>query len=240
MEISHARTRNKVLTITLNGPLYKNVEETFNVTFFTFTSLELRFMIRQATLAHRVQLLAPGETDFWIQYFRRTLCAPNKGGEQGEKCTSWRHSIWTLFWLRAVGTEADICEVVKISQIMRQGDKQAPEMIHPCPPPTPRYSASMWLHDTNNPTWLMRTMKTGPDACGIRPFSRLRIFMPRCVSCRRRLLRWHECRRTRMHRGSYKPRLGEGWKSFLPCCNWTAAMRHRRQVEAHSSGKLSK
>lgn len=111
-------------------------------------------------------------------------------------------------------------------------------MIHRCPPSLPRYCASMWLHDTNNTTWLMRTMKTGPDACGIRPFSRLRIFMPGYVSCRRRLLRWHEFRRTRMHRCSYKPRLGEGWKSFLPYYNWTAAIRHRQQVEAHSSGEL--
>lgn len=133
MEILHVHTWNKPLIITLNGPLYKTVEETLQHYIFHVYQPRIAFH-DQTGVFGGVQLLAPGETDFWIQYFRRTLCALNKGGEQGEKCTPWRHWIWTLFWLRAVGTEADICEVVKISQIMRQGDKQVPDRNDSSPP----------------------------------------------------------------------------------------------------------
>lgn len=211
----------------MNSLLYKTVEETLQR--YNFHVYQPRIAFHDQTGVFGVQLLAPGETDFWIQYFRRTLCALNKEGEQGEKCTPRRHWIWTLFWLRAVGTEADICEVIKISQIVRrQGDKQVPDRNDSSLPP-PTSILCLNVTSTTPITRRDRCAQWRPDACSIRPFSRLRIFMPRYVRCGCRLLHWHEFWRIRMHRCSYKPHLGDGWKSFLPYCNWTAAMRHRQQ-----------
>lgn len=137
MEILHARTWNKALIITLNGPLYKSVEETFHVTFFHVYQPRIAFHDQTGVFRRtesncwpRVKLTFKSNTSAG-RYVRLT--------KEGNKVRSARRGgtefeLW--IWLRAVGTEADVCEVVKISPIMRQGDKQVPDRSDsPLPPP---------------------------------------------------------------------------------------------------------
>lgn len=121
----HVHTWNKALIITLNGPLYKTGGGNFSRYIFHVYQPRIAFHDQTGVFGAPSRTVGPGWNWLLNPILPQTLCALNKGGEQGEKCTPWRHWIWTLFWLRAVGTEAD--EVVKISQIMRQGDKQVPD-----------------------------------------------------------------------------------------------------------------